>query len=85
MEIRERRIDDRREEMYKEGVQDTHGWFIESITESDELEKLRDAVVEGDEVLVLDIINRMLLLHIYPSKEEAEEDLFNNGFGRDDL
>jgi hypothetical protein len=80
-----KRIDDRREEMYKERIQDTYGWFLEAFTECDDLELLRDAIVDGNEKIVLDLINDMMNASLYPSALEAEEELLNNGFGRDDL
>jgi hypothetical protein len=85
MNLQSKRIDDRREEMYKERIQDTYGWFLEAFTEYDYLKLLKDEIVAGDAEEVLARINDMLTIHCYPSELEAEEELLNNGFGRDDL
>jgi hypothetical protein len=79
MNLQSKRIDDRREEMYKERIQDTHGWFLEAFTESALLPKFRDAVVAGDEKIVLGLINMMLDDYLYPSEREAEEELLREG------
>ena len=74
-----KRVSDKQDEMYNERMQDTYGWFLEAISESALLPKFRDAVVAGDEKIVLGLINMMINDYLYPSEGEAEEELLREG------
>lgn len=68
-------IREKKDAIYTDRVSDLSGWFLESITEADNLQELQDAVIYGDATRIGDIINDMITAYCTPTDEECIEEL----------
>ena len=71
-----RRVPEKQEEIYDERVNDYNGWFLESFSESEELKKLSETLINGTYEDVGEIVAKMVFDYCYPSEKEAEEELY---------